>query len=241
MERKVFIKDRELIYDFSRKNIKNINMRIHNDGRVSVSAPFNVSYEVVEKFIISREDWIIKHTERLSAVSKERFIEIKNGEVIPIFDKNYVFNIQKSKVKACYLQEDKLIILSPDPTNDQQIKNLLASFLDSVLKENLDILCSEIYERHFQSLNVVYPEIQIRKMKARWGSCHSRKCKIIFNKQLIFLPKKCIEYIVYHEFTHFIHPNHSPDFYRTLNDFLPDFYDRRKELKRYNNTVNFTF
>lgn len=241
MKKKIFIEERELIYDFSRKNVKNINMRIHNDGSVFVSAPLTVPFETVENFMISRGEWIIKHVDRLNTIPKENSIKIKNGAIIPIFDKKYILCIQKSKNKACYIEDDRLIILSPESTNDRQIKNLLSSFLETLLKENLDIMCSYIYEQHFQQLNILYPEIQIRNMKARWGSCHSQNRKIIFNKQLIFLPKKCVEYIVYHEFTHFIHPNHSPEFYKTLNVFLPDLYDRKKELKRYNNAINFVF
>jgi predicted metal-dependent hydrolase len=241
MKRKIFIKDRELIYDLSLKNIKNINMRIHNDGKIFLSAPLNVSSDIVESFIILREDWIIKHLDRINVASKYHSIELKNGEGIPIFDKKYILNIQKSKTKASYIEDDKLTILLPEPTNKKQIQNLLSSFLEDILKENLYIMCSDIYERNFRSFNVSYPEIQIRKMKARWGSCHSQKSKLIFNKQLVFLPKKCIEYIIYHEFTHFIHPNHSPDFYRTLKGFLPDFCERKNELKKYNNNINFIF
>ena len=40
MERRVFTDgNRSFSYDFLRKSIKNINIRIHPDGRVAVSAP----------------------------------------------------------------------------------------------------------------------------------------------------------------------------------------------------------
>lgn len=45
---------------FTRKNIKNINVRIvEPDGEVRVSAPNSISMSKVEKFIVSRKTWIL--------------------------------------------------------------------------------------------------------------------------------------------------------------------------------------
>ena len=241
MKRKILIKDRELIYDFSRKKIKNINMRIHTDGSVFVSAPLGVSYKTVEYFITSRADWIIKHIDRLTASSNESAIELKSGACISILGQKYVLSVKMSKVKSCYIQGNELTVNLQEPTDTQAIKKSLSVFLESILKETLDTMSHDIYEKDFKALNVSYPDIHIRKMKARWGSCHSKNSKVIFNKQLVFLPPKCIEYIIYHEFTHFIHPNHSQEFYKTLKSFLPDFYERKNELKKHNNAINFIF
>ncbi len=241
MKRKILINDRELIYEFLRKNIKNINLRIRNDGSVLVSAPQTVSSQTVEKFINSRSKWIFKHLDRLNKSLKENTFELKNGALIPVFDKKYVLTVKIGKGKSCYIENDKFTVSLPDPSNTKMIQNLLISFLEDTLKERLELMCSNIYEKDFRQLNVSYPEIYIRKMRSRWGSCHSQNNKIIFNKQLIFLPTKCVEYIIYHEFTHFIHPNHSKEFYQTLNSFLPDLYERKSELKKHNSVINIAF
>lgn len=241
MKRKILIDGREIVCDFSRKNIKNINLRIRKDGSIFVSAPYRISYETVENFIISRSEWIIKHTDRLNNSLKENNFELKSGELIPIFDRKYVLTVKSNKERSCYIENDKLIVSVPDPTNTKSIQKSLSSFLEDTLKETLDLMCLNIYEKDFRPLNVSYPKIYIRKMKARWGSCHSQNNKLIFNKQLIFLPTKCVEYIIYHEFTHFIHPNHSKEFYNTLKSFLPDIYERKNELTKYNSVINFDF
>ena len=241
MKRKIFIKDREFIYDFSRKKIKNINMRIHNDGSIFVSAPLNTSFQTVENFMISRGDWIIKHTDRLKNALNRTVFELANEACISILGEKYILSLRKDQIKTCYIQNNELIVYIPDLTDTQEIQKLISSFLENILNETLNMMCVEIYERSFRSFNISYPDIKIRKMKSRWGSCHFKNGKIIFNKHLVFLPKKCIEYVIYHEFTHFIHPNHSIEFYRMLKDFLPDFNDRKNELKKYNNVVNFTF
>ncbi|WP_295094925.1 M48 family metallopeptidase [Ruminococcus sp.] len=70
-------------------------------------------------------------------------------------------------------------------------------------------------------------------MTSRWGSCLPSKCIITLNKSLIEAPKCCIEYVVYHEFCHFIHPNHSKQFYSLLQIMLPDWKERKSLLEKY--------
>ena len=241
MKTKILINNRELIYEFSRKNIKNINLRIRKDGSVFVSAPQRVSAKAVESFIISRLEWIFKHIDRLNDLKKENTFELKSGTVITIFDNKYLLTVTESRSRSCHIENDELVVTLPDKSNTDMLKNTLSSFLEDRLKETLDTLCSSIYEKDFKPLNISYPEIRIRKMRSRWGSCHSQNKKVIFNKQLVFLPTKCVEYIIYHEFTHFIQPNHSSEFYKVLKGFLPDLYERKNELKKHANVINFDF
>ena len=52
-----------------------------------------------------------------------------------------------------------------------------------------------------------------------------------FNTNLMYAPRECIEYVVFHEFTHFIEANHSARFYSELEKVCPEWKERRKILK----------
>jgi len=39
--------------------------------------------------------------------------------------------------------------------------------------------------------------------------------------------------VVYHEFVHFLHPDHSKRFYDTLSRLLPDWKERKETLKTF--------
>ena len=76
--------------------------------------------------------------------------------------------------------------------------------------------------------HIEFPQIKIRDMKSRWGSCTPAKNSITLNKKLIHYPFEFIEYVVLHEFVHFIQPNHSQAFYHIIENYMPDYKERMK-------------
>lgn len=91
-------------------------------------------------------------------------------------------------------------------------------------------LCGAVYP-YFKARGVKYPQIKFRKMVSRWGSCQPTKGILTFNTNLMYAPKECIEYVVAHEFTHFLQANHSDKFYKELEKICPDRKMRQEQLK----------
>ena len=85
----------------------------------------------------------------------------------------------------------------------------------------------------FEKRGIPLPEIKFRKMKSRWGSCQPTRGLLTFNSALIHTPERCIEYVVLHELCHFIHPDHSPRFKAELTSIMPDWKERRREIREY--------
>lgn len=93
----------------------------------------------------------------------------------------------------------------------------------------LDI-CHNVY-LYFETKGINFPQIKFRKMVSRWGSCNPSKGILTFNINLMYAPIECIEYVVMHEFTHFLQANHSQKFYYELEKICPDWRRLRKKLK----------
>ncbi|MFI3327114.1 MAG: SprT family zinc-dependent metalloprotease [Clostridia bacterium] len=94
-------------------------------------------------------------------------------------------------------------------------------------------IIDEIYPI-FKEMNVQYPVLKIRTMKSKWGSCIPSKNQITLNTRLIEHNRVFIEYVILHEFCHFIHPNHSKDFYNLVEKLMPDWKYRQNLLKSKN-------
>ena len=76
------------------------------------------------------------------------------------------------------------------------------------------------------SFNMTYVKNQV----SLWGSC-SKKRNINLNRNLLFLPRSLVEYVLHHELTHLEHLNHSGRFWSSFIRVVPDCRQLRRELR----------
>lgn len=81
-----------------------------------------------------------------------------------------------------------------------------------------------------QQYNLSYRRISIRNQKTRWGSC-SKAGNLNYNYRIVLLPEKLADYIIVHELCHLQKFNHSRRFWDLVAQTLPDYKQRRKEIK----------
>ena len=106
---------------------------------------------------------------------------------------------------------------------------------DRWYRHQADWLFSERLELCYQLFDGIepvkpFPELRLRKMRSRWGSCSSRGV-ITLNTMLVQMPVECIDFVVTHELCHLWELNHSPRFYQLLNSVMPQWrlYEQRVE------------
>lgn len=222
----------EIVFTFERKSIKNINLRIRHNGNIYVSAPDIVSSTVVDSFVKSKCGYIQNALDSFQKndVPKSE-MQYVSGENVTFLGKNMRINIVKDFQE--YVNSDGIYVYihvkRPDYYNRK--KNLLNNWLNEQCNIVFTGIIKEIYQK-FIAYGVNYPQLKLRNMTSRWGSCLPNKGIITLNKRLIEAPKSCIEYVVYHEFCHFIHPNHSKQFYTLLQIMLPYWKDSKQLLEQ---------
>lgn len=82
-------------------------------------------------------------------------------------------------------------------------------------------------------LGVNKPRVKARFMTSRWGSCHWTQGIIVLNTALTALPRDLMDYVTLHELAHFLHPDHGAGFYAVMDRLLPDWREKRRELRGY--------
>jgi predicted metal-dependent hydrolase len=131
------------------------------------------------------------------------------------------------------IENDKAFItlMVKDPTDFDQKNKTMDKWLSQTCKDTLLSVCDAVYPK-FSKYGIDFPQIRFRDMISRWGSCQPKRRILTFNYSLVEAPLSCIEYVVVHEFTHFLQPNHSANFYKQLSMFMPDWKERKKVLEK---------
>ncbi|MCI7804479.1 MAG: M48 family metallopeptidase [Oscillospiraceae bacterium] len=215
-------------FTFERKKIKNINLRIKNDGSVYVSAPLRVPFKTVERFVISKSEYI-RNAVRYFSQREVKKTEMKyvSGESVTMLGKKLHIKVENDSREYVSCDGINVNIHVRQPDNYNRKRNLLNAWLDKQCLTVFEDVMHEVHKK-FAPYNIAFPQLKIRRMTSRWGSFQPFKGVITLNRRLIEAPKNCIEYVVFHEFCHFIHPDHSKKFYALLQIMLPDW----KECKR---------
>lgn len=72
--------------------------------------------------------------------------------------------------------------------------------------------------------------VKISAAVSRLGSC-SPKNSLNFSYRLMLYPVDAIDYVIVHELAHIRHRNHSKEFYKLVEAYLPDYKKRAALLK----------
>jgi predicted metal-dependent hydrolase len=80
-------------------------------------------------------------------------------------------------------------------------------------------------------MGISYGRITIRAQKSRWGSC-SAKGNLNFNCLLMLTPPEVQNYVIVHELCHRKQMNHSPAFWREVEQIMPEYRRHRLWLKK---------
>ena len=219
-------------YTLERKPVKNINLRIRADQCVYVSAPKDVAAKMVDAFVVEKSAYILRALKKFKDKNRETVSEnnFVNGETVKFLGRNLrlkIKNASRSKVES---DESYVTLYVKDAQDADLKKRVLETWLRKKCKDEITAICKKVYPQ-VKKYGVAFPEIQLREMVSRWGSCSPKKGFVTFNTALIAMPVSCIEYVVTHEFTHFLYPNHSKKFYQQLATFMPDWEERKKRLE----------
>lgn len=208
-----------------RRGMKNLRMRVDDNGTVLVSAPYGVSREQIDAFVGSRTEWI----ERRRAELSENKTELSNGAAITIFGEVYTVEIRQGS-ESCEISGETLVVTLSNPENTAKAEQLVLSYMAG--------LCREVFSAAFSRYLTLSgyrgtpPSLRLALLKSCWGSCNRRSNVITLNLYLCKLPKRFAEYVAAHEVAHLFVPNHSDDFYALGERLYSGFRATDRELNK---------
>lgn len=228
MIKKLKYKNEEINYILTRKNVKNINIRIKNKI-VYISANNYIPLDYIENLLIEKWSWIQKNLNNKSNnyinETKKSYI---SGEKFLYLGNYYNLEIISSSLNKVELHDNLKLF-----TNNNSIitrKGILDKWYLQKIEYVFHRSLNENYKL-IENYTNIYSKLKYRKMISRWGSCKMPEGVITLNKHLIKAPIEAIDYVVLHELVHLVYQNHSSDFYTLLEKLMPDWKKKEAILK----------
>ena len=231
MIRTIILNGKKTNYELKRKKVKNINLRIRSDCSIVVSANNRVSESIIEEFLQHKSNYIInaiKKYEEIYRYNNENKTFL-SGESFRYLGKD--LRLKVAQGNNAITTDGIYLMLTVTDKNDSLLKGeIITKWYDTQCKEIFQEFVNEI-SILFNKYGVITPKFKIRNMTSRWGSCNYKKGIITLNKKLIEVPRNAIQYVIMHEFIHFMHHGHSEKFYEMLSTLMPDWKARKKLLE----------
>lgn len=230
MRRELWADGADLSYEWEKKRVKNLNLRVHSDGSIHVSSAGWVPAAVVDDFVRSRVGMIQKARRRWQNERPGEALAVEDGAVLPCMGRAMTLVLQRGSSKQAAAQGDRLVLTLPDPTDRKAAEHLFAGWWQKT-SEEIFAAALERWYPCFARWEIPKPVLRHRRMKSRWGSCQPATAVITMNERLLHAPPECTEYIMVHELAHLVRADHSPVFHAVVTEVMPDWRERKKRLR----------
>ena len=211
-------------YNIQFKRKRSISIKIDRDATVTVFAPKYIPKSYIEKFILSKSEWIEKNIKKINASIKITEKKFKDGESFLYLGKEIQLLLSDEKFEGIKF-DDKNFLLSKH--NKKNPKEIFYKFYFLKAEEIITTRVSFYIEKYNFKIN----KIRISKANTRWGSCSIKK-NINISWKLIMADINIIDYVIIHELAHTIEHNHSKNFWKIVEKIIPDYKEKRLWLKR---------
>ena len=214
MLKTILLDGKSVEYEFERKRVRNINLRIRHDGSVYVSCPRWITVKEVEDFLRKKSDFIFEGIRKMGQRidNAARPVDYSDNETVNVFGDKCTIKVFRSDKNQVVFSWPEIHLYVTDVNDGELRKKTYEKWRRTILKSKILEMC-EFYSPHFEKIGVARPnEIKFRQMSSKWGVCDVRKKTITFNYNLFEVPEESVAYVVVHEFAHLIEPNHSGRF-----------------------------
>ncbi len=239
--RRIQLRGTTVLYLFRRSRRRTIGMAVGPEG-LEVSAPRWVPLGEIEAALLEKQDWILRklhdmqaHQQRLQGLR----IDWRDGVELPYLGRglrvvlapDHPFRERGAQLlpltpEAPGAPAHQLRVGLPHHATAQQLRDAVQAWLMRRAREHF----TERLQHFAPRLGVQWRKLSLSSAATRWGSA-SADGSIRLNWRLIHFKPEVIDYVVVHELSHLQVMNHSPAFWDTVGQVMPDYAERRAQLK----------
>ena len=208
-------------------NSRMVRLRVTEQGTVRASLPKRAPlYLVTELLEASRED-----IRRLIAQQQSKRPVYSSGMSIGSTHKLSLIFADVEFPKRKYVgQHIEITLPSSTQLQSLETQNYISTQIKRALKREAMAYLPRRLTHLANIYGFTYERERFGNQTGRWGSCSSSGT-ISLNVALMNLPLEIIDYVLIHELAHTKQMNHSIEFWKIVEDCMPEYREHRKILK----------
>lgn len=215
------------------RRARNILLHVDLDGSVELVVPWRVSYRAAQRFLHSRQNWIIRQrslqARRKAAIPKRVW---KTGTILPAFGAECVLQvIIEDRKRSHVAYEPGFLHIRAHATHD--ITHLVERWYRKQAQKVFGHRAQLMAEQHGLSVS----HVRINGAKTQWGSCNNKKRIITLNWKLALASHEVAQYVIAHEVAHLRYPNHSRQYWNFVAQLFPHYRQQRTWLRTHGHTL----
>ena len=198
-----------------RSGMKSVRIRLRENGVFAVSAPYGETVDFIEN-LIRKSSKDLKDQLKNTDEAHQRWKQ---------FVREKIKDVPDWQIKSCF--DD---IVAGEPFEKGSIYNGMPLITTRIEFQNMFFKALKVFkETHYAHVT----GLTLQPMVSRWGSCRPKTGRMTLNLLLLYVPKECAEYVIYHELCHFLQPDHSKQFWAYVAEYVPDYKRIKRELDDY--------
>jgi predicted metal-dependent hydrolase len=199
------------VLEVREKEVRHPTIQVLPSGRVRVTVPPGTP---VHPIIERNSAWIERKKGEIEEISRGR-----TGQEGRILLDGRFYRLGAGP--SCGVEEEEGMVSYTTPRD-------LKLFLKKRLRDDL----LPRLEAQAIRMHVRVAGMTVREQRSRWASC-SPGGRISVNLRVLALPEDIRDYLVVHELSHLLEPNHSRRYWKRVGEFFPGYRYAEEELKKY--------
>ena len=162
---------------------RTVSLQVNPDLSLVMKAPSDTPEPFLRDFLERRRPWVERHLARMARI-KAAAPAWKDGGRVPFLGGDLELRLEAGTRARAHLSDDRIVATARDPSDAEEVRvaveRLFAREAAARFPAMLEACLSKAARRRFPR-----PELRVRTMRSRWGSCDARAGVITLNARLL--------------------------------------------------------
>jgi predicted metal-dependent hydrolase len=211
-----------------RSHRRTVSLQVNSDLSLLMKAPSETPEPFLRDFLERRRPWVERHLARLARI-KAAAPTWEDGGRLPFLGTELSLVVTAGSRSSARLSGTSVLATARDPGKPEEVRAAVERLYSREALLRFPSLLEECLARAARR-RFPRPELRVRTMRSRWGSCDAKAGIVTLNARLLRFRVEVIECVIMHELAHFRYRRHGPRFYGLLAELCPDYEALQAEL-----------